>query len=119
MEELPSKAHVFESNQVVLHKEMLQSSSSDLRDIKFSNEFVDFGFTHHGALSEDRHLTLFNRFPFPVRVDWTLLPVIDKKTGNECKNPFNVKPVQVEVPANSNFIFGIDFTPFEPDGYFF
>ena len=119
MEELPSKTHVFESNQVVLHKEMLQSNTSELRDLRFSNEFVDFGFTHHGTLSEDRQITLNNKFPFPVRVDWTLLPVIDKKTGKECKNPFNIKPAQVEVPANSNFVFAVDFAPYEPDGYFF
>jgi hypothetical protein len=32
-------------SQVVLHKEMLHSSVSDTRDVKFSCENVDFGFT--------------------------------------------------------------------------
>lgn len=45
---------VFEPNQTVLHKEMLQSNTSELRDLKFSNEYIDFGFAHHGALSVDR-----------------------------------------------------------------
>ena len=98
---------------------MLQSNTSELKDLKFSAEYIDFGFTLHGSLSEDRQITIHNKFPFPVRVDWTLLPVIDKKTGNECKNPFNVKPAQVEIEANTNFVFNVDFAPFEPDGYFF
>jgi hypothetical protein len=98
---------------------MLQSNTAEMRDLKFSNEYIDFGFTLHGSLSEDRQLTLYNKYPFPVKVDWALLPVIDKKTGKECKNPFNVKPAQTEIAANCNFVFEVDFAPFEPDGYFF
>lgn len=98
---------------------MLQSITSETRDLKFSNEFLDFGFTLHGSLSESRQIALYNKYPFPVKVDWALLPVIDKKTGKECKNPFNVKPSQVEISANGNFVFDVDFAPFEPDGYFF
>lgn len=98
---------------------MLQSNTSPLRDLKFSSEYIDFGFTNHSSLSEDRQITLHNKYPFPVRVDWTLLPVVDKKTGIECRNPFNVKPAQVEISANTNYVFNVDFAPFEPDGYFF
>jgi len=54
-----------------------------------------------------------------VRVDWALLPVIDKTTGKEFKNPFSVRPAQQEIPANSNFVFEVDFAPYEPDSYFF
>lgn len=86
--------------------------------MKFANEYIDFGFTHYGNISEDRQVSLHNKFPFPIRVDWTLLPVVDK-TGKEVKNPFNLKPAQAEIPANSNFVFEADFAPFEPDGYFF
>jgi hypothetical protein len=45
---------VFESNQIVIHKEMLQSNAAEVRDLKFSNEYLDFGFTLHGSLSESR-----------------------------------------------------------------
>lgn len=89
---MPSIDHPkFEVNQTILHKEMMQSNTSDLRDLKFANEYVDFGFTHYGTISEDRQVTLYNKFPFPIRVDWTLLPVVDKN-GKEVKNPFNLKP---------------------------
>jgi hypothetical protein len=47
------------------------------------------------------------------------LPVIDKKTGKECKNPFNVRPAQTEIAANGAYVFYVEFAPFEPDGYFF
>jgi hypothetical protein len=73
---------------------MLQSSAADLKDLKFSSDYVDFGFTLHGSLSESKQLILYNKFPFSVRIDWALLPVIDKKTGKEIKNPFNVRPIQ-------------------------
>jgi hypothetical protein len=53
-----SEIQVFEPNQIVLHKEMLQSNASESRDLKFSNEYMDFGFTLHGSLSESRQLTL-------------------------------------------------------------
>lgn len=33
---------------------MLQSNTAELRDLKFSNEYIDFGFTLNGSLSEDR-----------------------------------------------------------------
>ena len=106
-------------SQIVLHKEMLQSSQSDLKDIQFSNEFLDFGFTDHNRLSESKQLTVHNKFAFPVRVDWALLPVIDKTTGKEFKNPFSVRPAQQEIAGNGNFVFEVDFAPYEPDSYFF
>lgn len=51
-------SHNFEANQTTLHKEMLQSNTSELKDLKFSNEFLDFGFTLHGSISDDREFTL-------------------------------------------------------------
>jgi len=35
------------------------------------------------------------------------------------KNPFKVIPAQKEIPANSTFVFNVDFAPYEPDSYFF
>jgi hypothetical protein len=117
--DLTMEIPIDDPSQIVLHKEMLQSSQSDLKDIQFSNEVVDFGFTDHGRLSESKQLTVQNKFAYPVRIDWALLPVIDKTTGKEFKNPFNVRPAQQEIPANSNFVFEVDFAPYEPDSYFF
>ena len=35
------------------------------------------------------------------------------------KNPFKVLPAKQEIPTNDNFVFGVDFAPYEPDSYFF
>jgi len=60
-----------------------------------------------------------NKFNFPIEIDWTLLPVLNKTTNTLVKNPFKVLPAKQEVAANSNFIFNVDFAPYEPDSYFF
>ena len=41
-------------SQVVLHKEMLQSSASELKDVAFGSDSIDFGFTDNGRVSESR-----------------------------------------------------------------
>ena len=79
-------------NQVVLHKEMLQSSASVNRDLRLSDESINFNFTENGRISESRQLTLENKFGFPITIDWTLLPVLNKTTGQMVKNPFKVLP---------------------------
>jgi hypothetical protein len=106
-------------NQVVLHKEMLFGPSAQSRELRFSDDSVNFTFTESGRLSESRQLSLENKFSFPISVDWTLLPVLNKTTGQLVKNPFNVMPAQQEVGPNSTFIFNVDFAPYEPDSYFF
>jgi len=106
-------------NQVVLHKEMLLGSSTQTRDIRISEEAINFNFTENGRISESRQLILENKFSFPITVDWTLLPVLNKTTGQLVKNPFKVLPAQKEIPANSQFCFNCDFAPYEPDSYFF
>lgn len=106
-------------NQVVLHKEMLHDSSAKMRDIRLSENSINFNFTENGRLSESRQLTLENKFNFPIKVDWTLLPVLNKTTNQFVKNPFKVLPAQQEISPNSNFIFNVDFAPYEPDSYFF
>ena len=60
-----------------------------------------------------------NKFNFPITVDWTLLPVLNKTTNQFVKNPFKVVPAKQEVSANSTFVFQVDFAPYEPDSYFF
>ena len=106
-------------NQTVLHKEMLLASSAPNRDIRLSEESVNFNFTESGRLSESRMLTLENKFNFPISVDWTLLPVLDKTTNQFVPNPFKVLPAQQEISPNSTFAFNVDFAPYEPDSYFF
>lgn len=106
-------------NQTVLHKEMLLSAAAPTREIQMSDEAINFGFTESGRLSESRVLTVSNKFGFPIAVDWTLLPVVNKTTGQIVKNPFSVVPATQEIPANGNFVFSVDFAPYEPDSYFF
>jgi hypothetical protein len=106
-------------SQVILHKEMLQLCSSDKRELQLSVDSIDFGFTNSSRQSEPKHLTFYNKFTFPVRVDWTLLAITDKTSGKKIRNPFNVTPVTQEVPAKSQQQFAVDFAPYEPDSYFF
>jgi len=73
-----------------LHKEMLQDCTSEKRELQLNVETIDFAFTNSGRSSETKQITLTNKFPFPVRVDWTLLKVMDKTTGKMVTNPFNV-----------------------------
>ena len=81
-----------ETNQVVLHKEMLHDSAAPSREIRLSEGSINFNFTENGRLSESRQLTLENKFSFPISVDWTLLPVLNKTTNQFVKNPFKVLP---------------------------
>lgn len=106
-------------NQVILHKEMLYDSAAPQRELRLSDGSVNFNFTENGRLSESRQLTLENKFNFPIAVDWTLLPVLNKTTNQFVKNPFKVLPSQVEIGPNTTFIFNVDFAPYEPDSYFF
>jgi hypothetical protein len=60
-------------NQVVLHKEMFLEMSAETRDLKLREEFIDFGFTECGRVSEGKQITLDNKFPFEVTVNWAFL----------------------------------------------
>lgn len=66
---------------VVLHKEMFLEMNSDLRDLKLREEFIDFSFAECGRLSESKYVTIDNKFPFDVSVNWVLLKVTSTKTG--------------------------------------
>lgn len=60
--------------------------------MKLNADFFDFNFTHVGRLSESRPLTVENKFPFSIDVNWALLNVYNKTTEKWVKNPFRVRP---------------------------
>jgi len=60
-------------NPVVLHKEMFLEMSSENRDLRLKDEFLDFSFTECGRLSEGKIITLDNKYPFEVNINWGLL----------------------------------------------
>jgi len=39
-------------NQVVLHKEMLLESTSNMREVRFESEFIDFNYCDYGRASD-------------------------------------------------------------------
>ena len=106
-------------NQVVLHKEMFLEMGSENRDLKLKEDFIDFTFTECGRMSEPKYVTIENKFPFEVSINWVLLKVDSQTTGQLVDNPFRISPQQAMVPANSQFQFSVKFAPFEPGSYFF
>ena len=106
-------------NQVVIHKEMFLEQASENRDLKLREEYVDFGFTEYGRVSEQKQITMDNKFPFDIQVSWVLLKIINATTGLPIENPFKVSPAQTVIPANSSFQFNVRFAPHVPDSYFF
>ena len=60
-------------SQVVLHKELLQDAASEMKEIKMNTAFIDFSFSESGRLSDPKALTMVNKFPFEVQVNWELL----------------------------------------------
>ncbi len=106
-------------NQVVLHKEMFLEMSSENRDLKLREDFLDFGFTECNKISEDRQITIENKFPFEVQVNWLLLKLQSNSTGTIVENPFKVSPAQAVIQSNSSLNFNVRFGPYEPDSYFF
>jgi len=61
---------------------------------------LDFAFAESGRISETRTVTLDNAYPFPVDVNWALLNVLNKTTGQWVKNPFRIKPETAKIEAN-------------------
>jgi len=57
----------------VLHKELLQDAASEMKEIKMNTAFIDFSFSESGRLSDPKALTMENKFPFEVQVNWELL----------------------------------------------
>lgn len=66
---------------MVLHKEMFLEMTSENRDLRLREDFLDFNFTMKGRLSEDKHITVENKYPFEVSMNWVLLKVESKITG--------------------------------------
>lgn len=62
-------------NPVVLHKEMFLEMSSENRDLRLRDEFLDFAFTECGRISDGKVITMDNKYPFEVNVNWVLLKV--------------------------------------------
>lgn len=104
---------------MVLHKEMFIDTTAESRDVRANVDFLDFNFAEAGRISESRQITLHNKFPFPVQVDWALLKVMNTTTGQWVKNPFRVSPSEARIEANSDMPFSVDFAPYVPDQYFF
>ena len=71
---------------------MLLDVSSTHRDIRLGTDFLDFNFTHVGRISESRQLTVSNKFPFSIDVNWALLKVYNKVTDKWVANPFKIRP---------------------------
>lgn len=117
--EMNQEIPIDDPSQVVLHKEMLSDITSESRDVRVSVDFLDFNFAESGRISESKSLTMFNKFPFSIDVNWALLKVMNTTTGQWVKNPFRVRPAEAKIEANSQAGFTVDFAPFEPDQYFF
>jgi hypothetical protein len=62
---------------------------------------------------------MHNSHPFSIDVNWALLNVLNKTTGQWVKNPFRIKPEVAKIEANSLLNFDCEFGPYEPDQYFF
>lgn len=79
--EIMHEIAIDDPNQVILHKEMFLEMSAYSRDLALREEYVDFGFTEHGRVSESKQITFENKFPFDVSVNWVLLRVVSPTTG--------------------------------------
>lgn len=60
---------------------MFTDYKNPTRELRFSQDFIDFAFAESGRISEGKTLTLYNKFPFSVDVDWALLNVLNNTTG--------------------------------------
>lgn len=79
--ELMHEIAIDDPNQVVLHKEMFLEMTAENRDLKLREEYIDFGFTEFGRVSENKSLTLDNKYPFEITVSWVLLKIVNATTG--------------------------------------
>ena len=52
-------------------------------------------------MSESRILIVQNRFPFSIDVNWALLNVMSRTTGQWVKNPFRIRPETALIEDNS------------------
>jgi len=73
---------------------MLLECHSDKRDVRILEDFLDFNFAEFGRLSETKHLNIVNNFAFDIHVNWALLKVENRKTGELIENPYRISPSQ-------------------------
>jgi len=71
---------------------MFLEYTSDNRDIKLREDFIDFGFAECTRVSESRQITIDNKFPFEVQVNWVLLKLYNQTTNVIVDNPFRITP---------------------------
>jgi hypothetical protein len=60
-----------------------------------------------------------NNYAYPVEINWELLSILDKSSGEWRKNPFNVRPASATLKPGDSQSFNFEFVPTEPDQYFF
>jgi len=90
--EMNQEIPIDDPTQVVLHKEMFSDVTSGQRDVILSADFIDFAFGQTGRFSESKQLSVENKFPFSIEVNWALLNVLNKTTDQWVKNPFRIRP---------------------------
>ena len=90
--EMNQEIPIDDPSQVVLHKEMFVASDNEMLDVRTSQDFVDFAFAESGRISDSRQLTVQNKHAFSIDVDWALLDVMNRTTGQWVKNPFRIRP---------------------------
>jgi len=117
--EMNQEIPIDDPTQVVLHKEMFSDVTSTQRDVILSADFIDFAFGQTGRFSESKQLSVENKFPFSIEVNWALLNVLNKTTDQWVKNPFRIRPERQVIEPKSSFNFNVEFGPYEPDQYFF
>ncbi|CAD8141208.1 unnamed protein product [Paramecium octaurelia] len=104
-------------NQTVQYKELMLPPSSDYRLIKFSEDFIDFGYVECYQSSGARELELHNRLNCKLTVFWTIQT---HPTVNGEKVPvFTVTPETQSAQANSKCKFSISFRPTKSSYYYF
>ena len=83
--------------------------------MRFNQDFIDFAFAESGRISESRQISLENKYPFSVTVNWALLNVYNKTTSQWVKNTFRIRPEIAKLEPNSSMNFNVEFAPYEPD----
>jgi hypothetical protein len=103
-----------ESNQIALHKELMQSLQHQA--LAFSEEHFDFAFCPEGKVSEARVLTITNTTEYEWTVFW-LLPGTNLPSDPDfC---FDVQPVTAVLLSGQSVEFKVNFRPTEPATYYF
>ena len=60
---------------------MFVDVTAENKEVRINQDFIDFQFADSGRISESRILTVQNKYPFSVDVNWALLNVMSRTTG--------------------------------------